>query len=374
MAEPCPPRFTILVPSYNQAVFLPEALDSLMAQTCPDWEAVVVDDGSTDGTRRVLEVHAARDPRIRPFHQANGGVAAALNGALAQAKGEWICWLSSDDMLEPDALDVFADAMEAAPKVQFFHSDLHELVHETGQRRPGPANRAQTLPPRALQTLTFFDGNYVHGISICVKKAMFDRVGPFNVQLRYAQDMDMWLRMSALTELRFLDRRTCVTRLHARQGTHEFPEAGILDSARACLDFLNRHPFEALFPHLDLSTGEGVTEAVQATLRVALNLWACMYAGVGAVPALLERLGVWLFERCPRAFRTPLRKGLRALESELGSIPEPLRDLIHRMSRRDAILYLPKDALALMKTRRLALEGSGERAEAALLKRYLEKT
>ncbi len=367
------PTFTILVPTYNQAVYLPDCLGSLRAQTLGDWEAVVVNDGSTDGTREVLERHTQEDPRIRPFHQANGGVGAALNRALREARGEWICWLSSDDLLEPAALAAFAKAIAEAPEVAYFHSDFQELVHETGQRRPGPPDRARALPPKALQTLQFFHGNYIHGISICVRKALFDRAGFFKPELRYAQDMDMWLRMSALAELRYVDIRTCVTRVHGGQGTLGFPEAGLLDSARACLDFLNEHPFEELFPHLDLSSGEGITQAVQAALGAALNLQACMYAGVGVVPALLERMGEWLAERCPIVYRPSLRMGLQELEAQLGPAPEPIRRQIHAMAHHEEIRYEAKDPLALVRSNRDALQRSGNPASAALLSRYLAK-
>jgi glycosyltransferase involved in cell wall biosynthesis len=94
----------VLVPSYNQAHFLPETLDTLLAQTYPNWEALVVNDGSTDDTPAVLAGYAARDPRFRVFNKANGGVSTALNEGIRQARGEWICWLSSDDLYQADKL------------------------------------------------------------------------------------------------------------------------------------------------------------------------------------------------------------------------------------------------------------------------------
>ncbi|MBI3129758.1 MAG: glycosyltransferase [Acidobacteria bacterium] len=365
------PRFSILVPTYNQSGYLPECLESLRAQTFDDWEAVVVDDGSTDGTRAVLADFAARDPRILPFHKPNGGVATALNAALGEARGEWVGWLSSDDLYEPDALQVFAAAMAAAPEVAFFHSDFTELVHETGERRPGPPGRAETLPPKGQQTVAFLHGNMIHGISICVRKRLFDRAGAFKQELRYAQDMDMWFRMSALTELRYLDHRTCITRIHTGQGTLGFPEAGLFDSARACLDFLNTHPFEALFPHLDLTTGDGITEALQSALGAALNLNAAMYAGVGPEPALLERLGEWLLTGCPVVYRDSLVAGLQALEAQLGAAPASLRNAVGAMARREARPYHPRDARALMAARRAAAATAGDAHSAGLLDRYL---
>src|SRR3990172_2984652 len=95
------PYFTIIVPTYNQAQYLGAALDSLIAQTDPDWEAVVINDGSTDATREVMEKYAHKDSRIRLFHKPNGGVASALNDGLRKVQGQWVCWLSSDVMFDP---------------------------------------------------------------------------------------------------------------------------------------------------------------------------------------------------------------------------------------------------------------------------------
>ncbi len=366
------PRFSILVPTYNQAGFLPAALASLQAQTRGDWEAVVVDDGSTDATWEVLTALAQADPRIRPHRQANGGVGAALNRALEEVRGAWICWLSSDDLLLPEALEVFEGAIQAHPGVRFFHADFLELLHPAGTLRPGPPDRARTLPAPPLQTLQFLLGNYIHGISICVQRSLFAEVGTFKPELRHAQDMDMWLRMSARTPLHFLDRRLCVTRVHTGQGTHGFPEAGMFDSARACLDFLNAHPFEDLFPQLDLASADGITAAIQAALGAVLQPQAAMYAGVGPEPALLERTGEWLASRCPGPYRPSLREGLRQLGGQLEGAPPAWVAAVRTMAEGKPMAYRTRDALALMAAEQVRAEGRGDRRGAATLTRYLD--
>lgn len=366
------PRFSVLVPTYNQAGFLPAALASLQAQTRGSWEAVVVDDGSTDGTWEVLTALAQADPRIRPFRQANGGVGAALNRALEEVRGAWICWLSSDDLLLAEALATFEEAIQAHPTVRFFHADFLELLHPAGTLRPGPPDRAKTLPRPEVQTLQFMLGNYIHGISICVDRSLFAEVGPFKPGLRYAQDMDMWLRMSARTPLHYLDRRLCVTRVHTGQGTQGFPEAGMFDSARACLDFLNAHPFEALFPGLDLTSADGITTAIQAALGAILQPQAAMYAGVGPEPALLERTGEWLGSGCPAPFRASLRAGLRQLAEQLAGAPPAWAAGVRALAEGKAMTYRTRDALALMAAERSRAEGRGDRQAEASLTRYLD--
>ena len=102
------PVFSIIIPVYNVAPYLHECLDSVLAQTFPDWEAVCVDDGSVDGSGMILDKYAVEDKRFRVIHQKNSGVSVARNVALNSIKGEWFIFLDSDDMLRNDALEIFA--------------------------------------------------------------------------------------------------------------------------------------------------------------------------------------------------------------------------------------------------------------------------
>ena len=91
------PKFSIIIPVYNVAPYLRECLDSVLAQTFTDWEAICVDDGSTDGSGAILDEYAAKDDRFRVIHQQNAGVSAARNAALDVVRGEWIAFLDGDD-------------------------------------------------------------------------------------------------------------------------------------------------------------------------------------------------------------------------------------------------------------------------------------
>ena len=101
------PFFSIIIPAYNVAPYLRECLNSVLAQTFTDWEAICVDDGSTDGSGTILDEYAAKDSRFRVFHQSNAGVSAARNKALDEAHGEWFLFLDGDDILRFDRLELF---------------------------------------------------------------------------------------------------------------------------------------------------------------------------------------------------------------------------------------------------------------------------
>ncbi|MGB2941211.1 MAG: glycosyltransferase family A protein, partial [Candidatus Macondimonas sp.] len=97
---------TIVIPAYQAEGYLTRALESVATQSDPDWELIVVDDGSHDGTLALAQRHAARDPaRMRVLAQANAGPAAARNRGMAEARGEYVLFLDADDALMPDALE-----------------------------------------------------------------------------------------------------------------------------------------------------------------------------------------------------------------------------------------------------------------------------
>ncbi len=115
-ALPEAPLVSVLTASYNYARYLGRALESLLAQSYPHFEAVVCDDGSTDGSRDVAERYARRDPRIRLLAKENGGVASALNAAYRAARGEVVCLLDADDFFAPQKLARVVDGFRQRPE------------------------------------------------------------------------------------------------------------------------------------------------------------------------------------------------------------------------------------------------------------------
>ena len=110
-------EFSIIVPVYNVASYLPAALDSLLAQTMRGWTAICVDDGSDDGSGAILDAYAARDGRIQVVHQANAGVSAARNVALDRAKGTIVAFMDPDDVVSSDWLARMCEALQDADAV-----------------------------------------------------------------------------------------------------------------------------------------------------------------------------------------------------------------------------------------------------------------
>ena len=99
---------SIIIPVYNTEAYLPACMDSILSQSFTDFEVLLVDDGSKDGSGVICDGYAAKDSRVRVLHKENGGVSLARNLALEQARGEWICFIDSDDRLVSNGLKVLA--------------------------------------------------------------------------------------------------------------------------------------------------------------------------------------------------------------------------------------------------------------------------
>ena len=120
------PRFSVIVPAYQVQAYLSECLDSVLSQSYPDLEVIAVDDASPDACGEIIDEYAARDPRVKPLHLAeNRGLGRARNAGIAQAGGEYLIFLDSDDTLTPGSLAAIAERIEATWR--------EKLLRETGQ-------------------------------------------------------------------------------------------------------------------------------------------------------------------------------------------------------------------------------------------------
>ena len=112
-------KFSIIIPIYNVAQYLPKCLDSVLAQTCADFEAVCVNDGSTDNSLEILEEYQKKDLRIKVVSQQNGGLSAARNTGLNHAEGDYVFFLDSDDWIEPVTLKILSENLSGEDMVCF---------------------------------------------------------------------------------------------------------------------------------------------------------------------------------------------------------------------------------------------------------------
>lgn len=140
---------SIIVPVYNVELYLPECLDSILAQTYPNFEVLLMDDGSTDASGRICEDYARKDSRIRVIHRPNGGVSAARNQALDLAAGAYICFVDSDDVVSAHYLEVLYETLKrencqisSCGYFRYQSGDPYEETYGTGKAEVWSRNRA----------------------------------------------------------------------------------------------------------------------------------------------------------------------------------------------------------------------------------------
>lgn len=117
-------KFSIIIPCYNVEKYIAECLDSVLAQKEQSWEAICTDDGSTDSTGEILDYYASRDSRIKVIHQENKGLSEARNAALKLSTGEWLCYLDSDDLYSPWALETYAELAKQHPNADILRAEM----------------------------------------------------------------------------------------------------------------------------------------------------------------------------------------------------------------------------------------------------------
>ncbi|MEW6264116.1 MAG: glycosyltransferase [Thermodesulfobacteriota bacterium] len=183
------PLVSVIIPTFNRAKLVVRAVASVLGQTFSDFELIVVDDGSTDGTDRALERFAGR---IVYLFQEHAGVSAARNRGLAEATGSLIAFLDSDDYWQPEKL---------ARQVRFFTDHPEALICQTEEvwyrqgRRVNPGQRHRK--PSGDVFLPSLRLCLVSPSAVMMRRSLFDRVGVFDEDLPACEDYDLWLRVSA---------------------------------------------------------------------------------------------------------------------------------------------------------------------------------
>jgi len=199
------PKVSICVPTYNRKDYLRETLDSIFAQTYKDYEVVVVDDGSTDGTAEML---TDRDYPIRYHWQKNSGDATARNKLIKLAKGEFVTFIDSDDLLMPDAVERMMKIMQAeGGEVMVYGPYLR--IDRNGQ----VYGKFKTRLYSGQVTKHLFQNIFVYSCGSMFPKKVLEMANGFDTSLPVCSDYDLWLRLSlkyrfiALAEPTFKRRR-----------------------------------------------------------------------------------------------------------------------------------------------------------------------
>jgi glycosyltransferase involved in cell wall biosynthesis len=186
-------QVSVIIPAFNYAHFLPEAIGSVLAQTWTEFELIVVDDGSTDDTAGICA--RTTDPRVRCVRQSNAGLSAARNTGIREARFPYVAFLDADDRWEPAFLaTVFREFRRLGPE---FTAVGTACARMNAGGEPLAAARRNFLPTAELTAASFCLRNRPLSSSIVIRRAVFDECGSFDKTLRSSEDRDMWIRITA---------------------------------------------------------------------------------------------------------------------------------------------------------------------------------
>lgn len=214
------PLVSIVIPVYNGANYLRDAIDTSLAQTYPNIEVIVINDGSTDNgeTERIALSYG---DRIRYYSKENGGVSTALNLGIQKMRGAYFSWLSHDDMYKPEKVEKEMEIILKGGKEDTIVACGYDVVDANGEYLYN-VNLTSIYPRERLGNPMFvlLRGG-IHGCTLLIHKSHFDRVGLFDASLPSTQDYDLWFRMLQDCSLVYSEGNYVLSRSHEEQNSRK---------------------------------------------------------------------------------------------------------------------------------------------------------
>jgi glycosyltransferase involved in cell wall biosynthesis len=221
------PKVSVIIPSYNAMSYLPKTLESVLNQTFRDFEVLIINDGSLDNI--VQWASELVDDRVKLISQKNQGLAGARNTGVAHAKGEYIAFLDADDLWEPTKLEKQIRRLDDDPTVGVVHTWTFLVDPES--RRTG---KILTSHAEGNVWQQIVENNPIVVSSVMVRSSCLEDIGEFDRELRYCEDVDMWLRLASRYSFAVVKEPLTSYRLHP--GTLSTHCQGVLESNRIVIE------------------------------------------------------------------------------------------------------------------------------------------
>lgn len=204
---------SVVIPAYNAEKYIEDCIQSVVSQTVEPKEVIVVDDGSSDSTRSLVAIFEEKFINIRCISKQNAGLSKARNTGIEAAKGDYIAFLDSDDMWHEDKLEKQLELFSIKKSLGMVYS-AYELCDEHGRRYQGNIT-PPSVRDHVLDDLIQY-GNLISGSGsgVLVKKEVLEKVGLFDGELKFAEDLDMWIRIAEHYSVDFVNEVLVIIRTH----------------------------------------------------------------------------------------------------------------------------------------------------------------
>ena len=252
---------SVIMPAYNAERFIEEAIVSVVNQTYENWKLYIYNDGSTDNTKVIIKTFIQKYPDKIFLIDCieNKGVVFGLNVLLNEARGEYICWLSADDVYTPDMLKDSVGYLDNNFHCDWVFSNYEYIDENSNFLRSVPFRRYREELKEQVSTQPYYtlltEGCCIHGCTVMMRNYCYKKVGEFNSDYLYAHDYDMWLRMAAEYNVGYIDKihvkgREYSTQI-SMQGHNE------IDAIKVLLDFIcDSDKFSKLYIKAGIKTSE----------------------------------------------------------------------------------------------------------------------
>lgn len=187
-----PPEISIVMSVYNGAKYLPEAIGSILSQTFRDFEFIIINDGSTDQSAKLIDDYAASDARIRTVHQTNKGLIASLNHGIALARAPYIARMDDDDISLPHRLETQMNFMKAHPDTGVVGAQIMFVDEQGHALETYKAPNFPILHPKAHYIDN--DAHIVAHPATLMRRDLIQKIGGYRDIFKYCEDADLWLR------------------------------------------------------------------------------------------------------------------------------------------------------------------------------------
>ena len=223
---------SIITTTYNRSQYLSAAIESILAQTYPNFELIIWDDGSTDSSLAIARKYAQQDTRIQVIAAPHQGRGIALKNAHAACKGTYIGWVDSDDLLAPSAIEETAAVLDAQPEIGVVYTDCLTIDQKTQVKGLGHRSQIPYSPDRLLvDFMTFHFRLFRH--------ELYNQIGGINSEYNRAEDYDFCLRLSEITQFHHLNKPLYYYRQHSQHTVQQQLDQ-IVESQSAIVQALER--------------------------------------------------------------------------------------------------------------------------------------
>ena len=245
------PKVSVVIPAYNHERYVGQAVQSVLGQTFPDFELIIINDGSTDHTEE--EILKFNDDRIRYYSQPNRGLSATLNRGIDMAQGEYFSFLPSDDLIFPEKIEAqLKEFQTGGPELGLVFSRQTVVDAKGNEITDDPIIGWFDVSYRTKEEIfpALFERNFLAAPTFMGRKACFEKVGFFDESLQYCQDYDMWLRMLKYYDVRIVDRPLLRYRWHGENLTYAKTERADFERAVLLLKAIKILELTDIFPSL----------------------------------------------------------------------------------------------------------------------------